>query len=102
MEDQNENGIVQSGRELQARSVVRAVFDPDRLQVELERNLPAALRGLAAAIETGQMSGKLSGFTPYGFAVDRHDERVHLIVKLHLAAEIRKQLSVDAVHEVWK
>jgi hypothetical protein len=81
-----------------------ATFDPDRLHSDLESDLPQALRGLAAAIESGQMAGNLAGFVPWGFRVDWRDDRVHLLVKLHLAAEIRKQLSVseaDAVREVF-
>lgn len=72
----------------------RAVFDADRLQVELERDLPKSLRDLADAIEAGQMSGKMVGFTPWGFDVDCRDDRIHLLVKLHLAAEIRKSIEV--------
>jgi hypothetical protein len=99
----NEIEIVESGREIQGRNLSSAVFDPDRLQVEMERDLPKALRDLADAIESDQIDGKLMGFIPYGFNADRRDSRAHVMVKLHLAAEIRQQLRVseaDAVREV--
>lgn len=75
-------------------AVLRAVFDPDRLRIDMERNLPNALRDLADAIESGQMDGNLAGFTPWGFKTDHRDSRCHLLVKLHLAADIRRSIEV--------
>lgn len=79
---------------------VRAVFDPGRLQGELEFHLPSALRSLADAIEAGDMSGRLAGFTPWGFQSYPGDTRVHLLVKLHLASEVRKSMDVQGLEKV--
>lgn len=67
-------------------------FDPDRLRNDLETNLPKALRAMADAIDRDEIFGNTCGFVPWGFQNDSADTRAHFIVKLHLAAEVRKHL----------
>lgn len=72
----------------------RAYFDPDELHGQLEFKLPQALRGLADAIERGEVTGELAGFVPWGF--QRNDDgRCHLLVKLHIAAPVRAEIVMD-------
>lgn len=72
---------------------LRAVFDIDRLQGELEFKLPTALRHIADAIDAGQLDVGLVGFVPSADPKYHGDTRAHVLVKLHLAAEIRKNLN---------
>lgn len=71
-----------------------AVFDMERLEVELHRDLAGSLRRIAEAIEAGELDGRVLQCRANGFLGGRGDQRAHVLVKLDLAAEIRRPVEV--------
>lgn len=71
-----------------------AIFDPGRLQAELDRDLPGALRALADAIETKDLDVRGNRLEGWGFQADPRDQRAHFRVTLALAVPVRKVLAV--------
>lgn len=71
-------------------SMSRAVFDADSLRQRLEKALPETLRMMADAIERGELFAETVGFAPWGMNKNPNDTRMHILVKLHLASEMRK------------
>ncbi len=85
------------------------VFDPAELSVRLACDLAGGLRMIADALEAGQMEGRLLQCEGNGFLqTSWRDARAHVLVKLDLAAEVRRvvrapeapQLEAGA-KEIW-
>ena len=74
----------------------RALFDPGRMEVELMRDLPAALRALAASIEGGQIQGAVWGV----MAAAGRGEDVELRVTLALSAPVWTDVQVASLEAV--
>lgn len=65
-----------------------AYFDGENLELQLVKDLPGALRELAAAMESGAIEGRMSALQP----VAGLDDRVHLLLTLRLAVPVRRAL----------
>lgn len=75
--------------ELQPTTPSTVIFTPGEITAAMDRNLPAALRELADAIEAGKIDGKLIDCNGNGFTA-KNDTRAHLLLRIDLAAEIRR------------
>lgn len=64
-------------------------FTPDEIQAAMDRNLAAALRQLADAIEAGMIDGKCLDCNGHGFS-SKSDQRAHVMLRIDLAAPIRQ------------
>lgn len=71
-----------------------AILDLDQMCDEIESNLPQALHRLAEAIEDGSIDAKATVLAGGG---PSHDPRAHCLVRIKLAAEIRKHILAEAV-----
>lgn len=68
-------------------------FDPGSIQEMGDRDLPACLRALAVAIESKQIDGRLISVLGNGFTKPE-DRRMHVMVSIDLATEVRRELTV--------
>jgi hypothetical protein len=74
------------------------VFTPDEIQAALDKNLATGLRQLADAIEGGAIDGKVIDCQGNGFTA-KGDDRAHVMLRIDLAAEIRKVLEGESREE---
>lgn len=75
--------------------LLRGIFDFELLRDAFRKreNLPTALRQLADMIERGEIDGSLWGVQGHGFQ-SRYDTRVHALLTLDLAAQVRRPVVV--------
>jgi hypothetical protein len=64
-------------------------FMPDEIQTAMDRDLAAALRELADAIEAGRIDARCIDCKGNGFTA-KHDTRAHVTLRLDLAAPIKQ------------
>lgn len=79
---------------------LRAVFDAGRLEDELKKDLPKALRELADSVEAGHFDLWATGVIGTGLAQHWADQRSHFMISLRLATKVRKQLDVKGLENV--
>lgn len=75
-------------------AIEQAFFDPGEIAVQLGRSVSGGLRMIADAVDAGQLDARILQCAASGFGTDRRDTRAHLLVKLDLAAEIRRPIDV--------
>lgn len=91
-------GLIDPQNRREDKAIV--IFTPDEIQAKLDRNLAAGLRELAAAIEAGQIDGKLIDCQGNGlWSARSNDTRAHLMLRVDLAAPIRQVLEGESREE---
>ena len=74
-------------------AITKAVFDIEQVEIQAASDMPGFLRMLANSIEAGEIDARVLHCSPHGMG-GLHDQRAHVLVKLDLAAEIRKTVQI--------
>jgi hypothetical protein len=74
-------------------AIEMSVFDPDSIQVALDRDLAGGLRMLAEALETGAMTGRCLGAEGVG---SKHGD-ASVLVRIVVSAPVKRFTRVQDV-----